>query len=298
MTGWLLLRPIWLAAFPALGLVALLIWRRRPDADGWEQVIDPPMLAGLRNLGLLRVGDHRRRQWLALAAAAFLAAGLAGPAQPRRDAPVFAQTDAIVMAIDMSPSVANGPALSDAQAAAAAVLAASAGRPVGLVLFAGEAYEVAAPTSDPATLESQIAVLDGQTMPTRGSRPAAALGLAGQMLAGLKRADLVLISDGGGVDQATRAEAARLAALGVRLSVLTLDRPAEGAPPPDLGAMENLAEGRFAPARNPDRVLTTLGAGGSLSPEPGLNALQYRDLGPLLAAFAAFPLLLLFRRWS
>ncbi|MDN3712673.1 hypothetical protein QWZ10_14650 [Paracoccus cavernae] len=75
--------------------------------------------------------------------------GLAGPAVPRADAPVFAQSDAVVIAIDMSPSVAEGPALEDAQAAAAGLLGALAGRPVGLILYAGEAYSVAAPPPIP-----------------------------------------------------------------------------------------------------------------------------------------------------
>ena len=129
----------------------------------------------------------------------------------------------MLIAIDMSPSVATAPALADAQAAAAQILEAANGRAVGLIVFAGEAYDVAAPTADPETLETQIAVLGPKTMPGKGSRPAAALALARQMLAGGADADLVLITDGGGVDATAFAEARRLADSGVRLSLLTLE---------------------------------------------------------------------------
>lgn len=291
----ILLRPGWLAALPLLALAVLLLRRRGADAGGWEAVMPPAMLAGMMALGHLRCGAGWRRL-APLAGAAALALGLAGPALPRADAPVFAQADAVVIAIDMSDSVAAGPALADAQAAAAGLLTQLAGRPVGLILYANEAYAVAAPTDDPATLQSQIAVLDAAIMPDEGSHPAAALSLAGQMLAGqmlagLKRADLVLISDGGGIDAAARAEAARLAEAGVRISALTV----EGEPSGDPQALRALANGAVAEAGRPGAVVAALGGGG-LDRDRALVALQYRDLGPWLAALALLPLLMQFRR--
>ncbi|SDL63121.1 VWA domain-containing protein [Paracoccus chinensis] len=286
----ILLRPGWLAALPLLALAVLLLRRRGADAGGWETVMPPTMLAGMMALGHLRRGSGWRRL-APVAGAAVLALGLAGPALPRADAPVFAQSDAVVIAIDMSDSVAAGPALADAQAAAAGLLTRLAGRPVGLILYANEAYAVAAPTDDPATLQSQIAVLDAAIMPDEGSHPAAALSLAGQMLAGLKRADLVLISDGGGIDAAARAEAARLAEAGVRISVLSV----EGEPSGDAVALRALANGAVAEAGRPGAVVAAL-AGGGLDRDRALVALQYRDLGPWLAALALLPLAMQFRR--
>ena len=286
MSDLVLLRPWWLATLPLLAMIALWLWRRGPDAGEWEQVMPPAMAAAMRTLGHL--GSKSGHGGLAaLAAAGLVSLGLTGPAVPRTDAPLLAGSGAILIVLDMSPSVARSPALADAQAAAAGVLGAASGRPVGLMLYSGEAYEVAAPTADPATLESQIAVLGPDTMPGGGSRPAAALALARQMLAGSGGADVVLISDGGGVDDATRAEAERLAAEGIGLSVLTLDGAAGGKV--DVGAID-------APARSPDAVFRRLSRTGGLERDPALTALQFRDLGPFLAAFAALPLLSLFRR--
>ncbi|WP_428028871.1 vWA domain-containing protein [Ancylobacter sp.] len=292
MTELVLLRPWWLAALPFLLALALWQWRRGPAAGGWERVMPPAMFAAMRALGHLQASAHSRGR-AALAAAALLCLGLCGPAVPRADAPLLAGSGAILIALDMSPSVAESPALADAQAAAAAVLAAAEGRPVGLLLYAGEAYEVAAPTSDPATLESQIAVLARDIMPGNGSRPASALALARRMLQASPDADLVLISDGGGVDDATRAEAGRLAGDGVRLSVLALAGAAGGtSDSAALGTLGSVA----APARAPEPVLRRLSRGGALNPDPALANLTFRDLGPLLAALAGIPLLGLFRR--
>lgn len=290
----ILLRPYWLLALLALAALFVLRWRRGPDAGGWEAVLSPVMLAGLATLGQLGTGGKgaaRLLPYAPIAGAAALVVGLAGPAVPRADAPVFAQSDAVVIAIDMSPSVAEGPALEDAQAAAAGLLGALAGRPVGLILYAGEAYSVAAPTADPATLESQIAVLSPETMPDESSRPAAAMAMAGQMLAGLKRADLVLISDGGGIDDAALAEAARLQAAGVRISALSV----AGNPASDLSRLALVADGAVSGHEAPAPVVRAL-AGSGRERDAAMTALQYRDLGPFFVLFALLGLLPQLRR--
>ena len=291
MNDLVLLRPWWLLALPLLVTIALWQWRG-PAAGGWERVMPPAMFAAMRALGHLQ-GRAPRQGVALLASAALLCLGLCGPAVPRADAPLLAGSGAVLIALDMSPSVTESPALADAQAAAAAMLTAASGRPVGMLLYSGEAYEVAAPTADPATLESQIAVLGTDTMPGGGSRPASALALARQMLQGHRDADLVLVSDGGGVDDATRAEAERLAADGVRLSMLTLAGPAGGTA--DASALEALAS-LAAPARAPAPVLRRLSRQGTLERDPALAALAFLDLGPYLAGLAGLPLLGIFRR--
>ncbi|MFT0858898.1 VWA domain-containing protein [Ancylobacter sp. G4_0304] len=292
MSDIVLLRPWWLVILPLLAVVALWRWRKGAVSGGWQQVMPPAMFAAMRVLGHLH-DIAGRQKFAALATAALISLGLCGPAVPRPDAPLLAGSGAILIAIDMSPSVAESAALADAQAAAAGILAAANGRPVGLLLYSGEAYDVAAPTADPATLESQIAVLKPGTMPGAGSRPAAALALARQMLSGTRDGDLVLVSDGGGIDDATQAEAERLTAEGVRLSILTLAPAAGGTT--DSAALEALGSAS-ASARSPEPVLRRLSRGGALNPDPAVAALQFRDLGPFIAALAALPLLSLFRR--
>ena len=287
MTGALLLRPLWLAAL--LPLLALAWWldRRGPSAGGWEQVMPPQMLAAMQALGVLGGGPGRWAAMRPLAAAALVVLGLSGPALPRADAPVLRRTDSVLIAIDMSPSVARGPALAQAQQVAAALLQGLAGRPVGLILYSGEAFAASAPTTDPRTLQTLIAVLDRDTVPGHGSRPAAAIGLAARMLSDAGQADLVLISDGGGVDAQAVAEAGRLA-----------DGAAPQAPQPPADALDRLtrAGGQALRAADADGLAARLDRGGDRRRDPALSALGYRDLGPFLAALAALPLLQMLRR--
>ncbi|WP_232816623.1 vWA domain-containing protein [Paracoccus zhejiangensis] len=295
----ILLRPGWLLLILPLIALALWQWQRRPDAGGWQAVMPPAMLEGMRQLGHLTIGGSGWRRFLPLMGGAALMMGLAGPALPRGDAPVLAQVDAVILAVDLSPSVAEGPALAEAQIATAGLVQALAGRPVGLILYDGEAFAVSAPTMDGRVLETQIAAMAPGLMPGDGSRPSAALGLGGEMLAGMKRADLVLISDGGGIDATTRGAADRLAERGIRLSTLALDRVAPDAPQPAPEALAELARlggGASGSAADPAAVERLLTRPGLSARDPALAATQYRDLGPFLAALALLPLLSLLRR--
>ncbi len=161
------------------------------------------------------------------------------------------------------------------------------------MLYAGEAFEVAAPTSDPTVLESEIAVLGPGVMPGGGSRPAAALALARDMLKDGEAPDVVLVSDGGGIDDAARAEAERLRSAGIRISALVLSASAGGSARPE--ALTALADAA-ASASAPDPVLSRLGGRAVVARDDALTALRFRDLGPLVAALALVPLLALFRR--
>ena len=297
MDGLILLRPWWLLALLPLAGLVLLRLARSPDAGGWEGVMPRDMLRAMQALGHLGGRQPLWMRLLAPLALAVLICGLAGPALPRTDAPVLAQADAVVLAVDLSPSVAQGAGLDQAKIAAAGLAQGLSGRPVGLILYGGEAFTASAPTLDIATLQTQIGVLDAETMPGKGSRPAAAIGMATQMLAGLPRADLVLISDGGGVDSQALAEADRLAGQGVRISALRLEGRAANAPAPAPDALDRLLrDGEVAAWDQSDRLAARLIRSGGSVRDPVLQALQYRDLGPWLAMLALPPLLVMLRR--
>ena len=304
MTDLTLLRPLWLLALPAVALLAAWLWRHRAAGE-WAAVIDPPLLAAMRRLGHLRADRADPSPFLACAAAALLVLALAGPAVLRDGAESFERLDPIVLMLDLSPSVVAGPALADLQAAAAQVLQSAGGRPVGIMVYAADAYLASAPTSDPASLQGTIAVLSAETMPVGGSRPDIALAEARDIFAGEGQpadpggVDFILVTDGGGADRALD-EARRLAAEGARVSTLALADPAPGAPPPDAAALAELARlggGVTAPAAAPRPVLDGIEAARiariARSPE---SAQVYRDLGPWLLGLAALPALLLFRR--
>ena len=121
--------------------------------------------------------------------------------------------------------------------------------------------------------------------------------MAGQMLAGLPRADLVLISDGGGVDAQAMAEADRLAGQGVRLWALRLTDLAPDAPAPPADALGRLVRGgEVMDWDRMDRLAGQLVRSGGSVRDPVLQALQYRDLGPWLALLVLPSLLVMLRR--
>lgn len=303
MSGLVLLRPWWLLALVPVAALALWLWRHRAAGE-WAAVIDPPLLAAMRRLGHLHAGPPDAAPFLACGASALLALALAGPAIPREGGGSFERVDPIVLLLDLSPSVANGPAHADLQAAAAQVLQSAGARPVGIMVYAADGYVASAPTGDAESLQGLIAVLSPETMPVAGSRPDIALAEARDIfgtadLADPGGADFIVISDGGGADRALD-EARRLASEGARVSTLALARQAAGAPAPDAPALAELARvggGTTAPARAPRPVLAAI-AGARIariarSDEAGR---VFRDLGPWLLGLAALPGLALFRR--
>jgi Ca-activated chloride channel family protein len=255
-----LLRPLWLLALAPLAVLALLVWRRRA-AGGWEAIVAPEMLAFFARRGDLGAKGGRWPPLLPFALAGLVVLALSGPARLREEGAGFAQLDPLVMMIDLSPSVTGGANLADAQAAAAWLLAHSAARPVGMILYASDAYLASAPTSDPDTLLGLVGVLGAETMPVGGSRPDIALSqaadlFAGRGMPGIGGTDIVMISDGGGADARAVEQAGRLAALGARVWALTLDRAdgPPGAPPPApeaLAAVAKAGGGAARPARDP-----------------------------------------------
>lgn len=303
MTGLVLLRPWWLLAFVPAAALALWLWRHRAAGE-WAAVIDPVLLAAMRRLGHLHAGSTDLSPFLACATAALAALALAGPAVPRAGGDSFERLDPIVLLLDLSPSVASGPALADLQAAAAEVLQSAGARPVGIMVYAADAYIASAPTSDAASLQGLIAVLAPETMPVAGSRPDIALAEARDIFGDASHADpggadFVVISDGGGAERALD-EARRLASEGARVSTLALAPQTPGAPAPDPQALTELARvgaGTAAPARDPKPVLAAIEAARIARIARSDEAARaFRDLGPLLLALAALPALALFRR--
>lgn len=303
MTGFILLRPLWLLALVPVAGLALWLWRRRAAGE-WAAVVDAPLLAAMRRLGHLHAAGTERAPFAACAAAALAALALSGPAVQRQGAGGYERRDPIILMLDLSPSVAAGPGLADLQAAAAQVLQAAQGRPVGIMLYAADGYVASAPTADAESLQGLIAVLSPAVMPVGGSRPDIALAEArdlftGPEAAGPAGADLVLVSDGGGADRALD-EARRLAAEGARVWTLALAANAPGAPPPNPGSLAELAReggGASAPARDPKPILARIEQAriARIAQSPDA-ALVFRDLGPWILALAALPALSLFRR--
>lgn len=295
----ILLRPWWLAALlPILFLGWLAL--RRVRAGGWESIVAPQVMARMQSLGMVAGGGSRWPSVLPFLSAAIAAIALSGPARMTAEGGALIRQDPLILLMDMSPSVAGGPRLADAQAAAAQVLA-LATRPVGAALYAAQAYVASAPTSDAASLQGLVAVLGADTMPLAGSRPDIALGSLDELFGTLDGADILLISDGGSAGPRAEEQAARLADAGARVWALALGGPGpEGAPEADPSALEAIARsggGASLPARDAQAMMQRIDAARTARLATSEDARRvFRDLGPFLIPFAMAALLPLFRR--
>ncbi|NDV85352.1 VWA domain-containing protein [Aurantimonas aggregata] len=300
-----LLRPYWLLALPLIALVAMIVARRSRGLAGWERAVDPRLLAAMQRLGSVVPGTARRT-WLPILIAAPIVLGLAGPGMRDANPPTFRNLDGIVLAMDVSRSVAEGGGLEDAKAAAQLVLQRAGARPVMLIVFAGDAFVATAFTTDPEALGSTLAVLDAETVPATGSRPDRALALARQTLAdaNILNGDVVLITDGDGLGPATVAETETMRAAGMHVSTIFVEpteRPGD-MPVPDPAGLQRMAEagdGFYAAANEPWSVAEGIGQRAASRLESSDYAVLFvTDYGRYLLILALFPALGLFRRTS
>ncbi len=298
-----LLRPWWLLALPLLGLLAWRAAHLSAPLGDWVKAVEPHLMAALQARGAVRPG-RRVGQGLLVVAAALVALGLAGPARERRDVAGFRNLDATIIALDVSRSVAEGGRLGEARALAQGLAEAAGTKAVAVVAYAGDAYLVATPTTDRDSLSTILFALDGTTVPDRGSHPARALALARRTLAeaAVVTGDVVLVSDGGGLDEATSREAASLREEGHRLHTVLVPDPAlpPEAPRPDgsgLSRLATLGGGSAGSLDAPGPVLAAISetVAHHLT-EGGYTVLAWQDLGRWLAGLALLPVLLLFRR--
>ncbi len=324
----ILLRPWWLLALLPVAGLALWVWRR-PAMGGWQAIIAAPLLARMRDMGFVAPGLRHGVGLLPFLVAAVVVVALSGPARWREAGGGFEQIDPLILMLDLSASVTQTTRLADAQAAAALVLQQAGGRPVGLMVYAADAYVASAPTADAASLQSLIAVLDQRTMPVGGSRPDIAIGAARDLFTqggtrfavpgpsdaagpndvapGIAGADLILISDGGGVSPRAMQEAERLRNEGARLWALGLTgagilttgegNPAPPADPDALMRLTAIGGGSYAPARTPRPLLDQIASARTERfTQSRYAALMFDDLGRWLLLLTLLPAVLLFRR--
>ncbi len=304
LDGFGLLRPLWLLAIPASLALAFVAVRRAGGVGDWRRAIDPHLFDALARRGVV-VAGRGRSGLLAALAAALIALALVGPAIERPGVQNFRNLDAAIVAVDVSRSVADSGEFQDAKIAALGAAQAAGSRQVSVLVFAGDAYLANPPTTDRRTIETTLAALDAQTVPDVGSAPSRALALAHRTLrdSGVVGGDVVLISDGGGLDEGAQNETRSLVADGHRVSALYVTSAA--ATPkrametgrPELEALAALGGGAFATVGAPDAVYAEVqrSTAGRLGPSP-YASLAWLDFGRALLLFAAAPLLLMFRR--
>ena len=298
----LLLRPFWFVALPLI--LALMVWRlrRAGRAGDWGAVIEPHLMAAMVRMGRVAPGGRPT----ALAAPFLIAAGVAlalvGPGFSRPTAQTFRNLDGVVFVIDVSGSVtrdASWPALVNMARAGLSVLA---DRPAALIVYAGDSYLAAPLTTDHLQLGQTISLLDADTVPDRGNRPALALHRAADLLdeADILGGEVVLFTDGQGLGPDVIQAASRIAALGGQLSVVQSETTISGAVLPGREALQSLAQigrGAVYGAGDLAAFMTALSPQGAARLElQDLRLLLVVDYGRYLLLLALLPALLLFRR--
>lgn len=256
MVEWLndfhFLRPHWLWAL--LAVAALALWQRSRwrSAKGWEQYIAPALLP------LLTRSDGRAKSRLPLLAVitAGLVIGAAGPSWQRLPQPVEVNQSALVVILDLSPSLyAKDIAPSRLVRARFKLLDLLNLRQDGLtalVVYAGEAHVLSPLTEDTNTIAHLVPVLSPSLLVEIGSNLEDAVEQAVNLLQNSSegRGDIILISDGA-TATAARASSDILAQhSALRLSILGVGTRA-GAPIP-------LASGGFLKSADGAIVLPKL----------------------------------------
>ena len=258
------LRPLWLWGLLAIPVwIALWRWRRH-RVDPWRAVCDAALLQAQQ----VSAGgkDYARLLWLLIAYVLTLVA-LAGPSLGREAQPLSQNSDALIIALDLSQVMRAGDLkpdrLSRARFKLTALLRQRKAGQTALIAYAGEAFTVAPLTDDLSTLDNLLQALDPSVMPISGQRPERAIRMATQMLddASLSRARLLLLASASGAD-AERA-AAEAQQRGLTVSVLGVGT-AQGAPVPVGGGgfLQDANGGILLPKLDDDALRTLAEAGG------------------------------------
>ena len=197
------LRPWWfLGLLPVVAVIGFYTWRKR-NAGNWETIINPELLPFLlQGSG----GKHALSgPWLVafmISAWIFCCLGLAGPAWQQLPQPVHKQDSALVVVLDLSPSMLaediSPNRLVRARYKLIDILTRRTEGVVGLIVYGGDSHTVSPLTEDSNTIVSMVPVLEPNLLPETGSNVeeglASAIDLA--MNGGYQQADILLVTDG------------------------------------------------------------------------------------------------------
>lgn len=305
LSEFIFLRPWWLV-IPPLLLVLGLVLRQHSNGEDWMRAIDPPLLRTLEKRGAFNGrGKARPRFSIWLTVAAIIAVALAGPAIRSQASGSFRNLDGVIIALDTSKSMIDSGAVTDGQIAATQLIDNSAAsQQVGFILFAGDAYLGSPFSADRQMLHPLLGGDLSNIVAEQGSAPARAMALAQTMFsnADMIGGDLVLVTDGGGVDPAAIEAARALRKAGRRVNVLFVAsvQSDRNMPVPDrAGAARLAAEGGgiLADTANLSPLLSALDLPlGQKLEKNGYTALAWLDLGRYMLVLAAVPFLGLFGR--
>ena len=192
------IRPLFLLALPPLVLLCVY-GKQLLKNNHWEHVISKEMLAALQV-------DHNksssRWRWILLMAWVIATFAIAGPTWEKTALPTIKNQKALVIALDLSPSMLaqdlSPDRLTRAKFKLIDILRTQSDGQVALIAYAGDAHTVSPLTDDPRTIESLLKALHPNIMPSAGSNTEQAIALAQKLLidAQAPNGDILLITDG------------------------------------------------------------------------------------------------------
>lgn len=226
------LRPWWLIALVPVVIIALLLWYQKHNARQWQQMVAPELLQYLLDGQATRIKPW---QLIALLIAWITSCvALAGPSWEKRPVSVEKNQQALVLMLDLSPSMMSEDIkpsrLVRARLKIADLLRMRKDGQTALLVYAGDVHVVTPLTDDTETINNIIPALHPNIMPAQGSNTEEAVSRAIKLLkdANITQGDLLLITDGVDadarsniVDIMNRENQYRLSILGVGSSTPT-----------------------------------------------------------------------------
>ena len=237
MSDFHFIRPLWLLGIIPAALCLLMINKLAHQAGNWSKVISPELLPFLMQSDAQ--GENRlTRGFMTGAAGCWLlfCLALAGPSWNQLPQPVHKEDAALVLMLDLSPSMlaedVTPSRLIKARYKMIDILKARQQGFTGLVVYGGEAFTVSPLTEDGNTIVSLIPTLHPGLLPVYGSNTEDGIDAAMDLIknAGYQQADILLLSDG--VSRAAFGDiSSQLKSRNIRLHILGVGT-AEGAPIP------------------------------------------------------------------
>lgn len=192
------LRPAWFLLFIPYSLLSVVQWRRRDLGRQWRPVIAPHLLPRM-----IVPGSQRRLfspLWVSTIMSPLLVIALAGPSWSRGESPFAEDSAALVIAIDLSESMAGGDLQpSRLQRARGKILEIAAARGdayTAVVAYAGTGHTVLPLTNDSQVLLHYLDALQVGMLPRRGKAPESILPLAETLLDDRAGGTLLIVGDG------------------------------------------------------------------------------------------------------
>ncbi|MEL6121524.1 MAG: VWA domain-containing protein [Pseudomonadota bacterium] len=289
-----LLRPFWLLVLLPFAGLSFWLLRRRARLGAWEKAANPALLQAMSRLGQIDTARYHGTPFILIGVAALTLLALAGPAVEHRSTQSFRNLDGVLFLVDVSASTTEHAEWHTAQTSARFAISGLGTRPVGLIVFAGDAYAAADMSADHLQMGQTLSLLDAETVPNDGSRPERALALAHERLSQAKviAGDVILFTDGGGLSEVSLQDVASLASQNTRVSIVAI-----GEPTAQMQTHTAIGNGSVFRAGDTNALHGWLqGDARTRLEQQDFPLLFWHDLGRYLLWFVLVPACFLFRR--